>query len=79
MAPAQLFLSCVSAEFGSYRDGLRHNLHLPDVAVKVQEYFIAGGVPTLDKLDTSVSVCRTITSIRYWNWLYTPCPLVDCC
>jgi hypothetical protein len=60
MAPTQLFLSCVSAEFGSYRDGLRHNLDLPDVAVKIQEDFIAGGVPTLDKLDTYIQACDAV-------------------
>lgn len=60
MAPTQLFLSCVSAEFGSYRDDLRHNLDLPDVVVKIQEDFIAGGVPTLDKLDTYIRACDAV-------------------
>jgi hypothetical protein len=60
MAPTQLFLSCVSAEFGSYQDGLRHNLDLPDVAVNIQEDFIAGGVPTLDKLDTYIQACDAV-------------------
>jgi hypothetical protein len=60
MAPTQLFLSRVSAEFGSHRGGLRHNLDLPDVAVKIQEDFIAGGVPTLDKLDTYIQACDAV-------------------
>lgn len=60
MAPIQLFLSCVSDEFGSYRDELRHNLDLVHVSVKTQEDFIAGGVPTLDKLDTYIKACDVV-------------------
>jgi WD40 repeat protein len=60
MAPTQLFLSCVSAEFSSYRDELRHNLDLVDVSVKIQEDFIAGGVPTLEKLDTYIKACDAV-------------------
>jgi hypothetical protein len=43
MAPNPLFLSCVSAELGSYRDGLGHKHDVPDVAVKIQRDFSAGG------------------------------------
>jgi|SRR5271165_3498649 len=39
----KLFLSCVSGEFGVYRDALRHALTLPNVEVKIQEDFKARG------------------------------------
>jgi hypothetical protein len=51
------FLSTVSAEFRNYREVLRHNLNLPDVTIQIQEDFIAGGVPTLDKLDLCIRQC----------------------
>ena len=35
----RLFLSCVSGEFGVYRDALRKALTLPNVEVKIQEDF----------------------------------------
>ncbi len=35
MADVKLFLSCVSDEFGDYRDELRKGLTLPNVAVKI--------------------------------------------
>ena len=57
MAHVQLFLSCVSAEFRSYREMLRHALDRPNVTVKVQEDFIESGTPTLDKLDTYIRAC----------------------
>ena len=37
----RLFLSCVSDEFGGYRDSLRRALTRPSVEVKIQEEFIA--------------------------------------
>ncbi len=57
MARLQLFLSTVSVEFRNYREVLRHNLNLPDVTIQIQEDFIAGGVPTLDKLDLCIRQC----------------------
>jgi tetratricopeptide (TPR) repeat protein len=60
LAHIQLFLSTVSAEFESYREVLRHNLNLPDVTIQIQEDFIAGGVPTLDKLDLYIRECDAV-------------------
>lgn len=57
MARLQLFFYTVSAEFRSYLEVLRHNLNLPDVTISIQEDFIAGGVPTLDKLDLCIRQC----------------------
>ncbi len=60
LAHIQLFLSTVSAEFKGYREVLRHNLNLPDVTIQIQEDFIAGGVPTLDKLDLYIRECDAV-------------------
>ena len=43
MADVKLFLSCVSDEFGDYRDELRHALTRPNVEIKIQEDFQAIG------------------------------------
>ena len=47
----RLFLSCVSDEFGVYRDALRNALTRPNVEVKVQEDFKALGGDTLTMED----------------------------
>ena len=60
MARLQLFLSTVSAEFRNYREILRHNLNLPDVTIQIQEDFIAGGVPTLEKLEFYIRQCDAV-------------------
>jgi Tfp pilus assembly protein PilF len=60
MARVQLFLSTVSAEFKDYREVLRRNLNLPDVTIQIQEDFIAGGTPTLDKLDLYIRECDAV-------------------
>jgi tetratricopeptide (TPR) repeat protein len=60
LAHIQLFLSTVSAEFKGYREMLRRNLNLPDVTIQIQEDFIAGGVPTLDKLDLYIRECDAV-------------------
>ena len=60
LAHIQLFLSTVSAEFKGYREMLRHNLNLPDVTIQIEEDFIAGGVPTLDKLDLYIRECDAV-------------------
>ena len=63
MAHIQLFLSTVSAEFKSYREVLRRNLNLPDVTIQIQEDFIAGGIPTLDKLDLYIRECDAVIQL----------------
>jgi tetratricopeptide (TPR) repeat protein len=60
LAHIQLFFSTVSAEFKGYRELLRHNLNLPDVKIQIQEDFIAGGIPTLDKLDLYIRECDAV-------------------
>jgi tetratricopeptide (TPR) repeat protein len=60
LATVQIFLSTVSAEFGSYRDALRHDLDRPNVTVKVQEDFIATGTETLDMLDSYIKQCDAV-------------------
>ncbi len=50
----QLLISCVSAEFGSYRKPLSEQLKRPNVNIHVQEEFIPGTQTLLDKLDTYI-------------------------
>jgi hypothetical protein len=50
----QLLISCVSAEFGSYRKPLSGELKRPNVNIHVQEEFIPGTQTLLDKLDTYI-------------------------
>ena len=54
MADVKLFLSCVSDEFGAYRESLRHALTRPSVEIKIQEDFHALGEYTLAMLETYV-------------------------
>ena len=56
----QIFISAVSREFASYRDVLRSYLARPNVTVHIQEDFIAGGLPTLDKLDRYIKECDAV-------------------
>src|SRR5579864_974628 len=56
----RLFLSSVSDEFRSYRDLLRARLTRPNVAVHVQEDFIATGGDTLLKLDAYIATCDAV-------------------
>jgi tetratricopeptide (TPR) repeat protein len=56
----QIFLSCVSDEFGSYREELRHHLDRPGVSVKIQEDFIPYGAETLLKLDEYLRQCEAV-------------------
>ena len=51
-----LFLSCMSDEFGVYRDALRHALTRPNVDVKIQEDFKALGSDTLSMLEDISSI-----------------------
>lgn len=60
MSEVRIFISCVSAEFGSYRDALCHYLTRPNVTVKVQEHFIVTGTETLDMLDDYIRQCEVV-------------------
>jgi hypothetical protein len=59
----QIFLSAVTAEFGSYRNVLRHDLDRPNVSVKVQEDFITTGHETLEKLDHYIQRCAAVVHL----------------
>src|SRR5271166_6908848 len=56
----KLFLSCVSNEFGVYRDALRHALTRPNVEVKIQEDFKALGGDTLSMIEDYIAQCEAI-------------------
>jgi hypothetical protein len=56
----RLFLSCVSDEFGTYRDTLRRALTRPNVEVKIQEDFKALGGDTLGMLAEYVGQCEAV-------------------
>jgi tetratricopeptide (TPR) repeat protein len=56
----QLFLSCVSDEFGFYRDPLRRELTIPDVAIKIQEEFKPQGGDTLSMLAEYIASCAAV-------------------
>jgi tetratricopeptide (TPR) repeat protein len=60
MAPLNVFISSVSTEFGSYRAAISHLLNRPNVSVKTQEDFIAGGGVTLELLDVYISHCDIV-------------------
>jgi tetratricopeptide (TPR) repeat protein len=59
-AKVQLFLSCVSDEFGTYRDALRHSLTRPNVEVKIQEDFKGLGGDTLRMLEEYIENCEAV-------------------
>ncbi len=56
----KLFLSCVTDEFGAYRDALRKSLTLPNVEVKIQEDFKQLGGDTLKMLEEYVGNCEAV-------------------
>jgi hypothetical protein len=56
----QLFLSCVSPEFGRYREPLRKALALPDLAVTIQEDFKPQGGDTLSLFMDYISPCAAV-------------------
>ncbi len=60
MADVKLFLSCVSDEFGDYRDELRRALTRPNVEIKIQEDFQALGGDTLAMLEEYVATCDVV-------------------
>jgi tetratricopeptide (TPR) repeat protein len=59
----QIFISCVSDEFGHYRDAMRDGLKRANVETKTQEDFIAYGGPTLEKLDDYIRHCEAVIHI----------------
>lgn len=59
-APYRVFISCVSAEFKSYRETLRKELTNFWREVKVQEDFIVGGGSLLEKLDDYIRQCQAL-------------------
>jgi hypothetical protein len=54
MADVKLFLSCVSNEFGGWREALRQELTSLNLDVAIQEDFGSLGVDTLSKLDAYI-------------------------
>jgi hypothetical protein len=56
----KLFLSCVTDEFGAYRDALWRALTRPNVEVKIQEDFEALGGDTLRMLETYIEQCEAV-------------------
>jgi tetratricopeptide (TPR) repeat protein len=60
MADVKLFLSCVSDEFGDYRDELRRALTRPDVEIKIQEDFQNRGGDTLAMLEDYIEGCDVV-------------------
>ena len=56
----KLFLSCVSDEFGAYRDELRRKLTRPNVEVKIQEDFKLLGGDTLKMLEDYIAQCEAV-------------------
>jgi hypothetical protein len=53
----------VSAEFGSYRERLRHGLTRPNLELKVQEDFIVSGNETLSMLDDYIKGCDGVIHV----------------
>ncbi len=60
MADVKLFLSCVSDEFGAYRDVLQRALDQPNVTVKIQENFKPQGGDTLRMLQEYIEQCEAV-------------------
>jgi tetratricopeptide (TPR) repeat protein len=56
----QLFLSCVSKEFGAHRKLLKEDLSLPGVWVREQADFVQGGGSLLEKLDAYIRGCDAV-------------------
>src|SRR4051794_28548479 len=63
MPQLSLFISCVSDEFGQYRDVLRKGLSRPNLTTKIQEDFIAYGSATREKLDEYIRQCEAVIHI----------------
>jgi tetratricopeptide (TPR) repeat protein len=60
MADVKLFLSCVSDEFGAYRESLRQALTRPNVEIKIQEDFKSLGGDTLATLEDYIEQCDAV-------------------
>jgi tetratricopeptide (TPR) repeat protein len=60
MADVKLFLSCVSDEFGAWREALRHELTSLNLDVAIQEDFGSLGVDTLSKLHAYIRNCDAV-------------------
>ena len=60
MADVKLFLSCVSDEFGAWREALDHELTSLNLDVAIQEDFGSLGGDTLSKLDAYISNCDAV-------------------
>jgi hypothetical protein len=60
MADVKLFLSCVSDEFGDYRDELRRALTRLNVEIKIQEDFQNRGGDTLAMLEDYIEGCDVV-------------------
>ena len=60
---AQIFLSAVTAEFGSYRDAIRRDLTRPNRSVKIQEDLIPSADTTLLALDDYIRECDAVIHI----------------
>jgi hypothetical protein len=60
MADVNLFLSCVSDEFGDDRDALRRALTRPNVEIKIQEDFQNLGGDTLAMLEAYIESCDVV-------------------
>src|SRR3984957_15283561 len=60
MADVNLFLSCVSDEFGDDRDELRRALTRPNVEIKIQEDFQNLGGDTLRMLQEYIEGCDVV-------------------
>ena len=60
MADVKLFLSCVSAEFGVYRDALRRALTLPNVDGQDLGGFKPLGGDTLHLLEDYIEDCEAV-------------------
>ena len=56
----KIFLSCVSDEFGSYREALRHALTHRRVEIKIQEDFSSTGGDTLAMLEDYIESCDVV-------------------
>ncbi len=63
MSQLSLFISCVSSEFGHYRDAMRKDFNRPNLATKIQEDFVAYGTSTLQKLDEYIQQCEAVIHI----------------
>jgi hypothetical protein len=60
MPDVKLFLSCVSDEFGAYREKLRDRLKRLHVEIEIQETFKARGGDTLALLEEYIEGCDAV-------------------